>query len=491
MHFHPQSLIPNPSNPLVNFWLEDTPYLFVFLDVGKPTEIRCHPLPNPKNQFFYGQIEMASFDEASLLIKLLRDGMVAGGNGICMADWAKEEFIQKQPSRKTDRNNRKPPSPEHRVVCCHYTELRDQNQLRNIALRVAQPTGVRALDKPGKSGKYTGFIEMESHALATELMSQIQSDEPGCEASWANGLFTQLFQPSFRLNLCLEPILKTTESPATRKYKRAVSSWGSKKSITLITPTALSDDDIRETVLTAKYQSKIATIKTATSEVNGSYYHELRFEDWADALAFYQHTFDHPTKGVRLEPAMNKMETATHLSPEETATQLKEGKLIEGVLRISNANYNHAFVSDPEGGTNDFLINGRHMQNRALHGDRVAIRVLDEAEWVENRHGARQRCAEVVAILSSKSIKRCAGCFSTTELGGLQACNLLFLPMDSRLPRLLIAKKDLSAEMLKQVSESATKKIIYQVRTVLNPISFRTHLIFNSGRNHRLGGRGT
>ena len=107
------------------------------------------------------------------------------------------------------------------------------------------------------------------------------------------------------------------------------------------------------------------------------------------------------------------------------------------------------------------------MQNRALPGDRVAIRVLPESDWIDNKNGIKQKCAEVVSIIQSRSIKRCAGCFSTTELGGMQSTNLLFLPMDTRLPRLLIPKQELSEDVLKQVGESATKRIIYQVERLL------------------------
>ena len=45
----------------------------------------------------------------------------------------------------------------------------------------------------------------------------------------------------------------------------------------------------------------------------------------------------------------------------------------------------------------------------------------------------------------------------------IQANDLLFNPMDSKLPRLLISKKDLSEEQLKQIDEYIEKKIIYQV----------------------------
>jgi len=77
----------------------------------------------------------------------------------------------------------------------------------------------------------------------------------------------------------------------------------------------------------------------------------VRFNTAEDASEFYKYNFENPAKGVRVEPTMNKMETNSHLSREETEKLLEDGQLIGGVLRISNANYNHGFVSDPTGGS--------------------------------------------------------------------------------------------------------------------------------------------
>ena len=81
-----------------------------------------------------------------------------------------------------------PPSANHRVICCYYPEIKDHNQLKNIALRVGDPTGLLPLNKPGKTGKFTGFIEMKTQAEAAELLSQVIADEPNCDASWAKGI---------------------------------------------------------------------------------------------------------------------------------------------------------------------------------------------------------------------------------------------------------------------------------------------------------------
>ena len=155
----------------------------LFSVVGQPAWVNCNPIPNPKNGSFYGQIEMASFQEAAELIKVLREA----NSTISMADWAKEETLHRP---KENKNRSAPPSPEHRVLCCYFKNSIDQNSLRNLALRVAQPTAVRALEKPSKQGTYLGFIEMENQELAKELLSQIKSEEKEVTGQWANGKFT-------------------------------------------------------------------------------------------------------------------------------------------------------------------------------------------------------------------------------------------------------------------------------------------------------------
>ena len=73
-------------------------------------EVRCHPMPNPQNHFFWGQVEMGSFDEAAQLIHMLRAKMATGAVELNMVDWAKEEFIPKQQNRNGRRKDKSPPS---------------------------------------------------------------------------------------------------------------------------------------------------------------------------------------------------------------------------------------------------------------------------------------------------------------------------------------------------------------------------------------------
>ena len=71
---------------------------------------------------------------------------------------------------------------------------------------------------------------------------------------------------------------------------------------------------------------------------------------------------------------------------------------------------------------------------------------------------------KIVAIIESRSNKRCAGAFSDTVLSGVNTGDLLFIPMDSRLPRLLVAKSSLAEDMLKNIKDIISRKIVYEAR---------------------------
>jgi exoribonuclease R len=61
---------------------------------------------------------------------------------------------------------------------------------------------------------------------------------------------------------------------------------------------------------------------------------------------------------------------------------LKLKKLIQGVLRINQRNYEDAYVDDPEGG-GDYYVSGIHRRNRALDGDVVVLEVLPTDKWLD------------------------------------------------------------------------------------------------------------
>eukprot|EP00884_Botryococcus_braunii_P005406 jgi/Botrbrau1/14867/Bobra.0298s0001.1 len=73
-----------------------------------------------------------------------------------------------------------------------------------------------------------------------------------------------------------------------------------------------------------------------------------------------------------------------HLNQEQLQPLLKTGRLLKGQIRINPANPTQAYVTLP-GLPNDILVQGPKSQNRAIEGDEVAIQVLPEAEWWEER----------------------------------------------------------------------------------------------------------
>lgn len=72
---------------------------------------------------------------------------------------------------------------------------------------------------------------------------------------------------------------------------------------------------------------------------------------------------------------------------EEVDKGLKRKQLIQGVLRISQRNYENAYVDDPEGGP-DYALIGTLARNRALQDDVVVIQVLPRTEWLHDEQGS-------------------------------------------------------------------------------------------------------
>ncbi|CAJ0961611.1 unnamed protein product, partial [Mesorhabditis belari] len=58
-----------------------------------------------------------------------------------------------------------------------------------------------------------------------------------------------------------------------------------------------------------------------------------------------------------------------------------QSKLVEGVLRVNQRNYEESYIDNPEGDL-DLLILGVHDRNRALHGDLVVVRIKERENWV-------------------------------------------------------------------------------------------------------------
>ena len=67
--------------------------------------------------------------------------------------------------------------------------------------------------------------------------------------------------------------------------------------------------------------------------------------------------------------------------PEVVEIALKGGSLVSGILRIHPKNYEEAYISSPDG-KSDICVQGLKNRNRALHGDKVAIDLYPESEWM-------------------------------------------------------------------------------------------------------------
>eukprot|EP00747_Dinoflagellata_sp_TGD_P023645 gnl/TRDRNA2_/TRDRNA2_129969_c0_seq2.p1 gnl/TRDRNA2_/TRDRNA2_129969_c0~~gnl/TRDRNA2_/TRDRNA2_129969_c0_seq2.p1 ORF type:complete len:977 (-),score=204.78 gnl/TRDRNA2_/TRDRNA2_129969_c0_seq2:114-2996(-) len=83
---------------------------------------------------------------------------------------------------------------------------------------------------------------------------------------------------------------------------------------------------------------------------------------------------------VECETVRRKKIFTMHLDDEEVDRGLRSGRLLRGMLRVSNTRPSVAFVK-PEGakqGEKDLVVKGREARNRAVHGDLVIVELNDE-----------------------------------------------------------------------------------------------------------------
>ena len=76
-----------------------------------------------------------------------------------------------------------------------------------------------------------------------------------------------------------------------------------------------------------------------------------------------------------------KFKFPDYFLPEVVEIALHGGSLVSGILRIHPKNYEEAYISSPDG-KSDICIQGMKNRNRALHGDKVAINLNPESEWM-------------------------------------------------------------------------------------------------------------
>merc|ERR1712123_562357 len=339
----------------------------------QPVNVLVHDTPNPKTGQYSSLVEMETFDQAATVIH--QGAKLAN---IVHTKWSAQSKIK---SRFTPKP---PPSPEHRAIMIQYTEHKDENQIRNLAMLVAPPTAVRVPNQARDPSKgYFAFVEMETQAQAIELLALVPR-EPGFRAFWA----------------------KNPNIQANNSWNKTVDDWGAKTKLTLVTNHVLEQSKLDELI----GSHPVKSIKLAAEAVNGEFFSLIEFETSDEARQFYKSQMSIPT----------------------------------------NRN-------------DDYVIVGRGAMNRALTGDTVAIRILPEAAWERDGDVVR-KTAEVVRILSKRLVQSCSGSFSCRQLYPAgQPGNVLFEPMDSRLPRILIPIDSLKEGQLENIVNTLQAKTLFEV----------------------------
>ncbi len=118
---------------------------------------------------------------------------------------------------------------------------------------------------------------------------------------------------------------------------------------------------------------------TEAFDYNGSSGSGAEAPFWRAARSLPSSASSTPKKPFQ-PPRQRRSRFKEHLSPEEVEQGLKDGSLLQGVLRVNHKRMRLAYVS-VEGFDKDVLIDGVFARNRAFEGDVVVIRLNDPSEW--------------------------------------------------------------------------------------------------------------
>ncbi|CAG2177744.1 unnamed protein product, partial [Oppiella nova] len=108
-------------------------------------------------------------------------------------------------------------------------------------------------------------------------------------------------------------------------------------------------------------------------------------------MSFNRNPMSQTSSPMRQSKSSLSMTSQSHRNPnQKTFTEymplcelqkgLQKGDIVEGVLRINPRNYTDAYISAPGGGI-DIYVGGTTDRNRALNGDKVAVRIKPSQEW--------------------------------------------------------------------------------------------------------------
>jgi len=390
-----------------------------------------HDTPNPNTGQFSTLIEFDSFDSAAQAIHQTPTLL----DKVTYTKWSNVKTIQS----KNKFTPKPPPTPEHRAIMVQYNEEKDENQIRNLAMLVSRPSAVRVPTRSNRdTGKFFAFVEMETQEEAKELLTLIPK-EPGYRAFWAR-----------------EPNLQSDNRSSS-----IISNWAQQRKLTLVTSTELSQETLNEII--GSLGENVKSSKLATKSVNDQFFNVVEFDQAKNARQFYSNQMKSPTKGCQVV-VETMLEHQDYLPRDEVDRLLESRDLIQGELRVPKSKFDRGYVSNPQNRHDDYIIVGRGAMNRALTGDTVAIRVLPEAAWERMENGEVRKTAEVVHIMSKRLVQSCSGSFSVRQLYPPgHPGHLLFEPMDSRIPRVLISIDSLKDGQLDLIVNSLQAKTLFEV----------------------------
>lgn len=128
-----------------------------------------------------------------------------------------------------------------------------------------------------------------------------------------------------------------------------------------------------------------------------------------------------------------------YISAEEAELGLKNNTHIEGVLRINPKQFQHAYVSSSDRSEQDILIDGLKNRNRALEGDVIVVKLIEESENEEaneSENTNKQKKGKVVFLKEKVHTRICIG--NLKLMADKSRQKALFVPRDHRIPRLNI-----------------------------------------------------
>eukprot|EP00698_Gefionella_okellyi_P019562 TRINITY_DN6008_c0_g1_i1.p1 TRINITY_DN6008_c0_g1~~TRINITY_DN6008_c0_g1_i1.p1 ORF type:complete len:935 (-),score=197.27 TRINITY_DN6008_c0_g1_i1:59-2647(-) len=150
---------------------------------------------------------------------------------------------------------------------------------------------------------------------------------------------------------------------------------------------------------------------------------------------------------VEFKDESHDVQFTDYLDPALIQAGLREGTLVAGVLHVSGDDKNEATITI-ENMDKDVLISGASAMNRAINGDKVAVRLLTAVTDEQPR-------GRVVGIVKMKRRQYAATFEERDGLTSGQTVAALVVPVDRRVPRIRV--------ITRQATTLAGQRIVVQI----------------------------